>query len=152
VDWRAIGRTLVLLPPNWALVAGLALNPLEPDLPGLVERPLELAAAATLPLVMIYAGLELEVRGIGRVWREVAFAAVTRLVLGGLLGLAIGLALGLEGAELDTVVLLAAMPTAMMSLVIGARYRLRAEMIAAAVVVTTLLATLTLPLLRALLT
>ena len=44
---------------------------------------------------------------------------------------------------------MAAMPTAMMSLVIGARSGLRSDVLAGAVVVTTILATLTLPLWRA---
>ena len=54
-----------------------------------------------------------------------------------------------EGDVLHTVVIMAAMPTAMMSLVIGARSGLRADVLAAAVVVTTVLATVTLPLWRA---
>ena len=45
----------------------------------------------------------------------------------------------------NTVVIMAAMPTAMMSLVIGTRSGLRSDVLAGAVVVTTLLATLTLP-------
>jgi predicted permease len=52
---------------------------------------------------------------------------------------------------MHTVVLMAAMPTAMLSLVIGSQYRLRPDLIAGAVVVTTLLSTLTLPAIRALL-
>jgi predicted permease len=48
-------------------------------------------------------------------------------------------------------VLMAAMPTAMMSLVIGGWFKLKTDVIAGAVVATTLLATLVLPLIRALL-
>ena len=46
---------------------------------------------------------------------------------------------------------MAAMPTAMMSLVLGTRYGLRSDVLAGAVVVTTLLATVTLPAWRAVL-
>ena len=41
-----------------------------------------------------------------------------------------------------------AMPTAMMSLVLGDQYGLRRDLLAGAVVVTTLLCTLTLPIVR----
>ena len=146
-----LGRAL-LLPPNWALVAGIAVNlAYGGDLPLLVERPLELMGAAVLPLTMLYAGLMIDVRGLGRLWGEVAYALVVRLGLAALLGLAIGRALGLDGDVLNTVVIMAAMPTAMMSLVIGARSGLRADVVAGCVVVTTLLCTATLPAVRAVL-
>jgi predicted permease len=140
-----LGRSL-LLPPNWALAAGLIANAAGwNDLPALVERPLDLLAAAVLPLTMVYAGLMIDFRGLPRLWGEVSYAVVVRLGIATLFGLAVGTALGLTGATLNTVVIMAAMPTAMMSLVIGARSGLRADVLAAAVVVTTLLSTATLP-------
>jgi malate permease and related proteins len=141
-----------LLPPNWALVAGLIVNGAGVhDLPTLVERPLEILGAATLPLVMIYAGLMLEVAVLRGIWAEVGAVAIHRLILGAAVGLAVASALGLEGGTMHTVVLMAAMPTAMLSLVIGSQFRLRPDLIAGAVVVTTLLSTLTLPAIRSLL-
>jgi predicted permease len=140
-----LGRSL-LLPPNWALAAGFAVNLAGVDeLPLLLERPLELMAAAVLPLTMIYVGLMIELRGLPRLWGEVSYAVVVRLGVATLIGLAVATALGLSGDILNTVVIMAAMPTAMMSLVIGARSGLRADVLAAAVVVTTLLSTATLP-------
>jgi hypothetical protein len=148
VSLGELGRSL-LLPPNWALAAGLALNLAGVDgLSSLVERPLELLAAAVLPLTMIYAGLMIDLRGLPRLWGEVSYAAVVRLGIAAVIGLAVATALGLTGDVLDTVVIMAAMPTAMMSLVIGARSGLRADVLAAAVVVTTLLSTATLPIWR----
>jgi predicted permease len=150
VDLRQVGRALVL-PPMWAMVAGLALNLAGVhDLPREIERPFEILGAAVLPLVMIYAGLMIDLRGIRRSWREVAAVTVGRLGLGALVGLGVGLAFGFAGDTLRTVVVLAAMPTAMMSLVIGGQFRLRTDILAGAVAVTTLLATATLPAIRAL--
>lgn len=146
-----LGRSL-LLPPTWALVAGLAVNLAGvDDLPALVERPFELLGAATLPLTMIYAGLMLDLRGVERLWRELGYVIVVRLGLATLLGVAVASALRLEGDVRNTVIIMAAMPTAMMSLVIGTRSGLRSDVLASAVVVTTLLSTLTLPAWRALL-
>jgi malate permease and related proteins len=144
-----LGRSL-LLPPNWALAAGLLLNVAGVDsLPALAERPLELLAAAVLPVTMVYAGLMIDLRALPRLWGEVGYVSVVRLGIAGLIGLGVATALGLSGDILNTVVIMAAMPTAMMSLVIGARSGLRADVLAAAVVVTTLLATATLPLWQA---
>lgn len=148
---RGVGRALAL-PPMWALGAGLLLNLLHADPPDWIDRPFEILGAATLPLVMIYAGLVMEPRGIRKAWGEVTVTSVIRLVVAALVGFAIGTGLGLGGPVLDTVVIMAAMPTAMMSLVIGSMHGLRADVLAGAVLVTTLLATITLPSLRGLLT
>jgi len=139
------------LPPTWALAAGLVWNlaGLGADLPTAVERPLEVLAAAVLPLVMLYAGLMVDVSGVRAAWTPVLAVAVVRLGLGPVAGLGSGLLLGLSGEVLRTVVIMAAMPTAMMSLVLGARYGLRADVLAGAVVVTSVLCTATLPLVRA---
>ncbi|MEW6583834.1 MAG: AEC family transporter [Actinomycetota bacterium] len=149
VDWGKVGRAL-LLPPMWALAAGLAFNLSGVhELPRVVERPFEILSGAVLPLVMVYAGLMIDVRGLRHVWRDVAAISVVRLVVAAGVGLAVALALGFEDSTLHTVVVMAAMPTAMMSLVLGGQFRLRADIIAGAVAVTTLLATVTLPALRA---
>lgn len=148
---RPMWRNLVL-PPTWALLVGLALNLAGVrELPELVDRPLAILGGAVLPLVLIYVGLVLEWDGVRRAWREVALATVLRFTIGPAVVLGVALLLGFDDDILRTVVLMAAMPTAMMSLVIGGWFRLETDVIAGAIVVTTLLATLALPLLRALL-
>jgi len=116
-----------------------------------IDRPLEIMAAAVLPLVLLYAGLMLDLGDVMRARRPVGFATVARLALGPVIGLGAALALGFSGDVMRTVVLMAAMPTAMMSLVIGGWYRLRTDVIAGAIVTTTVLCTLTLPVIKALL-
>ena len=147
---REVARSL-MVPPTWALIAGVAVNLAGVDLPQAAERPFEILAAATLPLTMIYAGIMLETRGLHRLWPELSFVVVVKLGLAAVIGYGVGVALGLDGDVLNTVVIMAAMPTAMMSLVTGTRGGLRSDILAAAVVVTTVLATLTLPAWRALL-
>jgi len=142
--WRNL-----LLPPTWAMAAGLIVNGLGIDLPEVVLRPLDILGAAVLPLVLVYAGLVIEWGGVRRAWRGVTAATVIRLGVSPLIGLGVALALGLDGDVLRTVVLMAAMPTAMMSLVIGGWYRLNTDVIAGAVVVTALLAPIVLPVIRA---
>ncbi len=139
----------VFMPPTWALLAGLAWNlTLGHDIPLALEKPLEITAAAVLPLVMIYAGAMIDLGGVRRRWRVVSVATALRLALGPLMGLAVGLAMGFSGPVLHTVVILSAMPSAMMSLVLGAREGLDADVMAGTIVATTLLALVTLPLVR----
>lgn len=146
-----VGRAL-LLPPTLALVAGLAVNVAGvTELPFAVERPMDIMAGAVLPLTMLYGGLMLEVRGLARIWREMAYVVVVRLGVATLIGLGVARLFGFTGDVLATVVIMSAMPTAMMSLVLGARARLPSDVLAGAVALTMVLCTLTLPLWRALL-
>ena len=150
VDWRGLARGLTM-PPMIALALGLAWNLAGLGLPpSLIARPLDLLGAATLPLVMLYAGLMLDIDALRSAWPEVSMITVTRLGIGAFVGLAIGTLLGLATAQLHTVVLMAAMPTATMSLVLGVRYGLRRDVLVAAVFVTTVLCTITLPIVRGL--
>lgn len=146
-------RGVLLLPPNWALVVGLVLNlsgvRLE-DMPDLFSRPIDILAAAVLPLVMVYAGVMLEAHGLRRIWAEVAASSIVKLGVAAIVGVGIALAFRFDNDVFRTVVIMAAMPTAMMSLVLGTRYGVRSDILAGAVVVTTLLATVTLPLIRTL--
>lgn len=144
--WRKL-----LLPPTWALAAGLALNLSGiRSLPDWIDRPLAILGGAVLPLVLIYAGLVIEWDGVRRAWREVGASAAMRFVLSPLVAYAVAVAFGLDGDVRRTVVLMAAMPTAMMSLVIGGWFKLRTDVIAGAVVASTLLATVALPVIRTL--
>ena len=151
LNWSQMLRTLATMPPNWALIAGFGVNVAGVDeLPELIEQPLEILAAGTLPLVMIYAGMMLGTRPLGRLWLAVAGGAAVRLVLAGAVGFGVATALGLADDVRATVTLMAAMPTAMMSLVWGSEFRTRADFIAGMVLVTTLISTITLPILRGL--
>lgn len=149
IDPRALGRAM-LLPPNWAVAAGMAFNLAGVDeLPTLVDRPLALLAGAVLPLVMLYVGLMVDLRALRGVWGEVTFSTAVRLGVAVPVALLVAAGLGLGGEIFNTVVIMAAMPTATLSLVIGSSRGLRADVIAGAVVVTTLLSTATLPAVRA---
>ncbi len=148
IDWQALGRGL-LMPPMVALYLALAWNLADLGRPvHWIARPLDLLGAATLPLVLLYAGLMLDWRALRRAWPDVSLITVARLGLGALVGLAIGTLLGLTQGQLHTVVLMAAMPTAAMSLVLGVRYGLRRDVLVGAVFVTTVLCTMTLPIVR----
>ncbi len=141
----------LLLPPIWALMFGLAWNVSGHDLPGWLDRPLEILAAAMLPLVLIYAGLMLDWTGVRREWRAVALATILRLAVAPALAFVMAWLIGLRDDVLRTVVLMSAMPTAMMSLVIGGWFRVKTDVVAGAIVVTAIVAPLVLPLLRAML-
>lgn len=140
----------LLLPPMWALIIGLTLNLAGVrDLWDFVEFPVQYLAAGLLPVVMLYAGVVLEWSGITDNWRTIAGVSVLKLVLAPVVGFAIAYAFGFRGDQLETLIVLTAMPSGMMALVMGAHYRLPVGLLAGCVAVTTVLSLFTIPIVTA---
>lgn len=136
----------LLLPPMWALVTGLILTLVGvQELPSLIDTPVNFLAAALLPMVMLYVGIELDISGIARHWRAITAVSVGRLVVGPVVAFAIGGLLGFRGEALNTITVLGGMPSGMMVLVLGSHYRLPTDLLAGCVAVTTVLSLATLP-------
>ncbi len=143
----------LLLPPMWALILGLVLN-----LSGVhqlwtwIDVPVGYLAGALLPVVMLYAGLVLDWSGFADNWRTIAGVSVLKLALMPVVAFAIAWLFGFRGNDLDTLVVLGAMPSGMMALVMGAHYRLPVNLLAACVAVTTVLSLVTIPIVTAVIT
>ena len=85
----------------------------------------------------------LQVRRLGTSLR----IAVLRLVLGLAAGLAVAWLFGLEGSARSVLILLSAMPVAVFTYLFAARYGRDSDLVAGAVVLSTLISFATLPLL-----
>ncbi len=143
----------LLLPPMWALIAGLILNLSGVhSFPEWIQTPIGYLGGALLPVVMLYAGLVLDWSGFAENWRTIAGVSVLKLALMPVVGFAIAYAVGFRGNDLDTLTVLAAMPSGMMALVMGAHYRLPVNLLAACVAVTTVLSLVTIPIVTAVIT
>lgn len=146
--WLAM-RRLALFPPIWALALGLILRGL--TLPPLLTGVLEQLGALTVPLIMISIGLSLQFRHWRQDWPLVAFAAASRLVLLPLAMWAAVRGLGLPAAYVQVAVMEAAMPTMFFSLTLALLFGLEVNVVVNAIMASTLLSFLTLPLWHALL-
>jgi malate permease and related proteins len=136
-------------PGLWAAAAGVAVNVWELDVPLAIERAVDTAAAGAVPVMLVILGLQLwdrtplEDSGGGDRAR-LAVAVGNRLVLGPVVGWAAASAVGLDEVGRDTMIVLAAMPTAVVTTVIAARFDARPRWVTRAVVVSTACAVLTL--------
>ncbi|MCX8052035.1 MAG: AEC family transporter [Chlorobi bacterium] len=139
--WRRVSA----VPPLWAAVAGILGNAIALEIPPLADRMLWLLGSAVVPLMMFVLGLSLRWEYLRR-WRELVPVAALKLTLAPLVVLGVGIAIGLQGTILRAVLLEAAMPTMMLTLVVAERYRLDVEYIAAAIALTTVASAATLPL------
>lgn len=139
-----LAREIVTFPGVIALALALLLRPVQ--IPTLVSDGLDALANLVVPLIMISLGVSLEPRTIRDRVAPLGGVALVKLAL--LPAVALGVASVLFG-DPDTVgvaVLEAGMPSMMLSLVFGIRYRLDVDFIAAAILVTQIGAIITVPL------
>ncbi len=139
-------RELVTFPAVIALVVALVLRPVA--MPEMVSDGLGLLASIVAPLIMLSVGLSLRPRSLARSALPLGVLAVLKLLVAPLIALGFG-SLLLSGVAFQVAVLQAGMPAMMLTYVVGERFGLDTEFIAAAIFVTTVASAVTLPLVQA---
>jgi len=138
-------KELVSFPAVIALAVAIVLRPVQ--MPDAVSAGLDLLARVVAPMIMLSVGLSLRPRSVLHGGLALAVAVVLKLVLAPLLALGLGSAF-LAAQPLQVAVLEAGMPSMMLAFVVGERYGLDTDFIAAAIFVTTLVSALTIPLVQ----
>lgn len=143
VDGRAsLVSRLARFPPLWALVLGLAWNLVHPlDVPETVTLALRGVGRLTVPLLIIV--ISLQTTSLRR-WRSVALApicavAVARMVICPTAVFVVAPLIGLTHTQRAIAVLLAAMPSAMSTTLLSNEFNLDSDLVANAILFTTLL-------------
>lgn len=142
---RVIGR----LPVAWVLVLALGLRVAGLALPTPVMTAVDLLGQATIPMVLLSLGLQLGAARSVRVTAPVVTAVALRVLALPLLGWGVGLAVGLNGLPLQSLVLALAMPTAVNTLMLAVEYDADPDTVASAVAISTVLSIATLAVLVA---
>jgi predicted permease len=142
VSWLEVAKT----PLVWS--AGLALIVMAwgVDVPAWLNRTTSLLGGFTVPLMQLTLGVSLARLGIVRFGRS-AGLALLKLVVGVTAGCAAVWLFELEGLSAGVLILGSAMPVAVFNYMFAERYERSPEEVAGVVVVSTLLALLTIPLL-----
>ena len=142
-------KELVTFPAVIALAVALALRSL--PIPEPVSQGLETLANLVVPLIMISVGLSLEPRTIRPQAVPLSVVAALKLLVAPLIAFSVARVAGMDDQTTRLVTMQAGMPSMMLSLVIGLRFGLDTDFIASAILVTTALSALTIPLLQLLL-
>jgi predicted permease len=137
---------IVTNPLILACLAGIGLAQIGVTLPIVVDRSLEIAGRAALPLALLAIGASLQVDGLRRRSLWLVAASAIKLLAFPLISLGLALALGLGRIELAVTVLVAAMPTAASAYPLTREMGGDADFVASAIALQTVLATLTVPL------
>lgn len=130
-------------PVVYAAVLGVVVNATGVDLPVTLDAPVETMAQAAVPVMLVVLGLQLQGALVLGDLRDTAAAAGAKLLVAPVVAYGIALAVGLEGVTRDTLVVLAAMPTAVIATVLATEFDARPDFVTRSVVLTTLLSMLT---------
>lgn len=140
-----VGLSITLrLPVFWAMVAGLVLQALSISLPLQLDDGIQLLGGAAIPVALVTLGMQLA-QTTFRPNPTVLAAAALRLLVAPAIALGIGLGLGLQGDDLNVLVLQGAMPTAVNTFIWATEFGGDTDLVAQAIVLSTLLSALTLP-------
>jgi malate permease and related proteins len=133
----ALGQVL-RQPTIYAVAAALVVNLAQLQLPDFILAALTIPAQAAIPLMVIILGMQLAgTRGI-EAPRLVGAAVFTRLVLGPIIGVGLAILLGLTGVTRDVMIVGAAMPSAVFTIVMATEFNARPRLVSDVVIASTL--------------
>jgi predicted permease len=132
-------------PLIYAVVVGLLFNLLKISIPDLIFKPIEMIGMITIPLALLTLGYKLAGIKISSA-KTAFFASLFKIIGGFLVGLLIVRLFSLTGLVRNIVLIQAAMPSAVMTMVLTSKYKRDASLVASVVFVSTLLSIITIPL------
>ncbi len=133
------------VPLLYAVVIGLVFNLLKIPIPEVIFTPIEMIGMVTIPLALLVLGYKLTEIKISDA--KIAFlASVFRLLGGFLVAFLIIKLFSIDGLVKNIILLQAAMPSAVMAMILSAKYERDASLVASVVFITTVLSMLSIPL------
>lgn len=142
--WRSV-RMAATSPLTLAIAPAAVINAADIELPPLIGRPVGLVAQAMIPLMLLALGIQLQQMTRPRLDVDVVASIVLKLLVHPAFAVVAVAAVGLTGPPAGTVVLMAAMPTAVFAVVLAIEQKTTPELTSTAIVLGTLASLLTLP-------
>jgi len=139
-------RTLLTTPMIYAGIIGVALLATDTSMPKTLANTVELLGGCAIPLMLLALGHSLASFRVTRPGKAIGLA-LARLLLGFAVGLGVAELFGLTGILRGVIIIEASMPAAVFNYLLAARYDRHPEDVAGAILVSTVLSFLTLPLL-----
>jgi predicted permease len=137
-------KRVAMLPPLWAVAAGIAVHLGGVTVPQLILDTARFMGKAVVPVMIFTVGLALDFRDLKRLGIAVP-ALMIKLLLSPVLIWWIGTQLGLSGTTLKAVTMEAAMPVMVLSLVVADEFGLDVPLTATSIAVSTVALFFTMP-------
>jgi malate permease and related proteins len=135
--WRAMIAPLKY-PSIYAAVAGAIVNVADIDLPVAISESTSSLGQASVPSMLVVLGLQFRRPRLDDISEPIA-ASANRLLVGPLVAWPIGAAFGLSGVAANTSIMMAGMPTAVMSTILAIELDAKPELVVRTVIISTLL-------------
>lgn len=143
-DPRAALTAPFKYPYMYAAGLGILVKVLEVDLPVTISAPVESMAAATIPIMLVVLGLQLRNVADHEDLLDTIVVNAGRLLIAPVAAWGAATALGLEGVERGTLIILAAMPAAVITTILATEFKARPDFVTRVVITSTLASILTL--------
>ncbi len=143
-------KLIFRLPLLWAILGGVSLRLFSIKFPFELDKGIQQLGAAAIPIALILLGIQLSETRFQPGTQEI-LSAIARLLIAPLIAYFIGRFLQLEPLNLKVLVLQSAMPTAVNSFILVSEFGGDQELVAKAIVTSTLMSFITLPLVLSLL-
>ena len=142
--WRA-AQTAFLAPMALAVIPALFVNLGDLTLPVWIDRPISLLAAALIPVMLLTLGVQLSEIPRALPHRLVPVPIVIKLVAAPFIAFGVVALIGLSGVASQVVILQMAMPAAVFTSLIAIEHDLEPDYVTSVVLIGTLVAAATLP-------
>jgi malate permease and related proteins len=149
--WHGAVKQLLSLPHVYALSAALIIRALQWQVPQPIMDGLRFPAQAAIPLMLLLLGAQLVNAKVGQYWRPALAATALSLIIAPLVAFGLSALFSLAPQTQKAVVLEASMPAAVMTTLLAVEFDAEPKLVAAAVVLSTLISPITLSIVIALL-
>ena len=137
-------KNLTRVPAVYAILLSLLIRALNLSLPQAVSRPIELLAAAMIPMMLLVLGMQIGKAGAPKRLGLLSIVVTLRLVIAPIVAWFMAGALSMPMVGRQVGVLESAMPTAVLAFILALQYDTEPEFVTGAVLVSTLLSPITL--------
>ena len=135
--------SMLKIPSIYALTLGVLFSHQRWELPLFLDRGVSLAAAATIPCMLVLLGVQIQrARWTGHT-RALTTATTLRLLVAPVIAAGLGVLFGLKGPERQASILEAAMPSAVLCTILATEFDLEPAFVTSVVFVTTVISPLT---------
>lgn len=140
-------KQVAKLPPIWALVIALAAKYLQIPLPTFLLHATQVLGAAVPGLMVLSLGMALQFQRINHLGPILAVSGI-KLFLSPMIVFSVGGLMAMNDTYLQALTIEGAMPTQLLTLVIADRFKLDTKPLAQAILINTIVAFFTIPLIR----
>jgi predicted permease len=135
---------LFRIPTLYAVILAILINAFGLQIPGPVERAVDLAAGGTIPLMLILLGVGLTRVQLSGSVRAMQLSVSLRLLIAPMIAMLLTGLFGIGGAARQGSVTQASMPSMVSATVLATEYQLDSKLVTAVIFISTLLSPLTL--------